>query len=224
MLRATGTVDEMRQCGSTNKMSPPRSPGRGGRVCRDWVRLVTEICGSGLLAGAAVLVALSVAPARAEQDVTRAAPRAAVEIGGASVVLVVANDQIYAFVDGVADNAPLSDAALGVDLADGSSLRLARVSPGLFVAPFSRTGHMQDAFMVSLASSDASGEGAVELLYDEAPAPEAPAVGFDMRVSGAIAVVAGAIGVALTGAVLLLSRTRRRRAARSLAGSAMVRF
>jgi hypothetical protein len=175
-----------------------------------------------VIAIAVVLAALSWLPVRAEDTGARPSPRTAVEIGGASVVLVAANDKIYAFIDRLEDNAPVSDAALSVDLADGSSLKLTRVSDGLFVAPFSRAGHMQDAFMVSLVSPDGTGDGAAEIGYDDVPAPEVSAVRFDLRANATVALVAGATGAALATAVMLLARTRRRRAADSSVGSAAV--
>jgi hypothetical protein len=116
----------------------------------------------------------------------------------------------------------VTDAALSVDLADGSSLKLSRVSDGLFVAPFSRAGHMQDAFMVSLVSPDGTGDGAAEIGYDDVPTPEVPVARFDLRSNATVAVVAGAVGAALASSVMLLTRTRRRRAANAPVGSAAV--
>ncbi len=173
------------------------------------------------IAFAVVLAAMSWLPAFADEFAARPSPRTAVEIGGASVVLVTANDKIYAFIDRLEDNAPVADAALSVDLADGSSLKLTRVSDGLFVAPFNRAGHMQDAFMVSLISPDGTGDGAAEIGYDDVPAPEVSAARFDLRANATVALVSGATGAALATAVMLLARTRRRRAAASV-GSAAV--
>ncbi len=135
---------------------------------------------------------------------------------------MAANDKIYAFIDRLEDNAPVADAALSVDLADGSSLKLTRVADGLFVAPFNRAGHMQDAFMVSLVSPDGTGDGAAEIGYDDVPAPEIQSVGFDLRANATVAAVAGAIGAALATSVMLLTRTRRRRASDRSVGSAAV--
>ena len=134
-----------------------------------------------------MLVAVAALPVRAEENAAKPSPRTAVEIGGASVVLVAANDKIYAFIDRLEDNAPVADAALSVDLADGSSLKLTRVSDGLFVAPFNRAGHMQDAFMVSLVSPDGTGDGAAEIGYDDVPAPEVRSVRFDLRANATVA-------------------------------------
>lgn len=85
----------------------------------------------------------------AHADAPKPSPRGAVEIGGTSVVLVAANNKIYAFIDRLEDNAPVSDAALSIDLANGSGLKLLHVSGGQFVAAFSHAGHMQDAFIIS---------------------------------------------------------------------------
>lgn len=175
-----------------------------------------------LIVAAAVLTAACFSPVRASEDAPKASPRTAVEIGGASVVLVAANEKIYAFIDRLEDNAPVTDAALSVDLADGSSLKLSRVADGLFVAPFSRSGHTQDAFMVSLVSPDGTGDGAAEIGYDDVPAPETPVARFDLRANATVAVVSGAIGAALATSVMLLTRTRRRRAAGAPVSSAAV--
>lgn len=183
---------------------------------------VDMIRSASVLVFVVVLVMLFSLPARAEADVAKPSPRTAVEIGGASVVLVAANDKIYAFIDRLEDNAPVSDAALSVDLADGSSLKLSRVADGLFVAPFNRVGHVQDAFMVSLVSADGTGDGAAEIGYEDVIVPENPAARFDLRGNAALALVSGAIGAALATSVMLLTRTRRRRSSDSSVGSAAV--
>ena len=110
--------------------------------------------GRNLLATACMFGALSASPAWADEAQPKPSPRTAVEIGGASVVLVTANDRLYAFVDRLDDNAPVADGKLGVALPDGSNLLLTQVSDGYYVAPYDRTGHMRDAFLVSLASAD----------------------------------------------------------------------
>ncbi len=118
----------------------------------------------------------------------------------------------------------MADAALSIDLADGSSLNLSRVSDGFFVAPFNRAGHMEDAFMISLASPDATGDGAAEIQYEDTPLEVPPAVHSDLRANSVVAVSVGAIGAALAGSAMLLTRTRRRRAAVPPAGSAVARL
>lgn len=169
-----------------------------------------------------VVLLLGALPARAGDDAAQPSPRTAVEIGGASVVLVAANDKIYAFVDRLEDNAPLANSALSVDLADGTRLKLTRVSDGLFVAPFNRNGRMQDAFLVSLVSQDGTGDATAEIAYGDVQPPEAPpAFRLDLRTDGAIALVSGAIGAALTASVMLLTLGRRRRVP-ARGGSAMV--
>ncbi len=170
-----------------------------------------------------VVLALGALPARAGDDAVQPSPRTAVEIGAASVVLVAANDKIYAFVDRLEDNAPVADSALSVDLADGTRLKLTRVSDGLFVAPFSRNGRMQDAFLVSLVSQDGTGDATAEIAYGDVQAPEVPAFRLDLRTNGAIALVSGAIGAALSASVMLLTLGRRRRGPVSApAGSAIL--
>ena len=176
---------------------------------------------SNCLAVAFALAALSAVPAYAEGDAARPAPRTAVTIGGASVVMVSANDKLYAFVDRLDDNAPVTEAALSIDLADGSNLKLTRVSDGLFTAPFNRAGHMRDAFMVSLVSPDGTGDATAEIGYDDVQTPEAPPVGVDFRGNAVVAGVSALAGAAFAAAVMLLSRSRRRRGAASAVGSAM---
>jgi hypothetical protein len=172
---------------------------------------------------AVLLTALSAAPVRAETDVSKPLPRGSVVIGDTSVVLIAANDKIYALVDRLEDNAPVADATLSVDLANGPGLNLSRISDGLFVAPFNRAGHLEDAFMISLASPDGTGEGAAELQYEDMPAPQTEAVPFDLRGTAAAGLLVGAVGALLAGSAMVLSRTRRRRAAVRLAGSAAAR-
>lgn len=175
-------------------------------------------------AAAAVLTAVTGLPVAAGESATRPSPRTAVEIGGASVVMVVANEHLYAFVDRVEDNAPLADAVLSVDQADGANLRLTRVSDGLFVAPFNHAGRLRDGFMVSLVSSAGTGDAAAEIGYGDASLPEIPGLRLDLRANLALALVSGAGGAALASAVMLLARGRRRGmpVASAPAGSAMV--
>ena len=101
---------------------------------------------------------LTLGIAHADSDTAKPAPRTVIQIGDASVVLIAANDHLYAFVDRIEDNAPLPDAELSIDSADGTSLKISRTTEGLFVAPFNRAGHMHDAFMVSLRSPEATGD------------------------------------------------------------------
>jgi hypothetical protein len=157
----------------------------------------------GFIAVALVLAALLAAPAGAGEAVIKPPPRTVVEIGGTSVVLVAANDKIYAFVDRLEDNAPVTNAALSVVLADGSRLELSRVSGGQFVAPFRRSGHLQDGFVISLVSPDGTGDEAAVIVYEDPPLLAAPAVHFDLR-NSAIALVGGPIG-ALVGTSFLRS-------------------
>ncbi len=176
-----------------------------------------------MMAVVVLLMALSAAPACAEPDASKPLPRGSVLIGETSVVLIAANEKIFALVDRLEDNAPVAGAALSIDLANGSTLSLSRISDGLFVAPFNRTGRLEDAFMVSLASPDGTGEGAAEIQYEDMPVPETAAVPVDLRPTAAVALVIGAIVGLMAGAVMLFSRTRRRRAAASPVGSAVAR-
>jgi hypothetical protein len=168
------------------------------------------------------LVGLSPMTARADDnEAPKPAPRTAIEIGGASVVLVAANGHLYAFVDRIEDNAPVAASELSVADADGTAIDMRPADTGLFAAPFDRTGHMRDAFMVSLRSSVASGEAQAEIAYDDVPdAPSVPATPYATKLT--IALVSGGIGA--VGAVLFMLRVqggRKRAAARSV-GTAKV--
>jgi len=92
---------------------------------------------AGLLAVAVLALALSLAPARAgdggDDNNAAPAPRTAIEIGGASVVLISANDRLYAFVDRLSDNAPVEDGTLSVTAAEGADIVMQKASGGLFV-------------------------------------------------------------------------------------------
>ena len=151
-------------------------------------------CGA-YLALAIGATALTATPAWADDDdAVKPAPRTAVEIDGASVVLIAANNQLYAFVDRIDDNAPVADAELTVDLADGTSLALTKAAGGMFVAPFNRTGHMHDAFMVSLHSKQSNGDVPAEIGYDDVPDAAASPVTAPIRTKLSISVVSAMIG------------------------------
>jgi hypothetical protein len=137
------------------------------------------------------------------------APRAAVTIGGISVVLIAANDRLYAFVDRIADNAPADDASITVASANAAAqLDMQAATAGLFVAPFVRTGHLRDVLTVGVRSADGSGQGTAALVYDDAPSPVAGRAGSGLEVF--IALVAGALGAASALAVVWYRQSRRR--------------
>jgi hypothetical protein len=154
---------------------------------------------------------LAVPTARAgDSDKPSPAPRTAVQVGGVAVVLISANDKLYAFVDRIEDNAPAGDAEISVDLADGSSVAMTRASNGLFIAPFKRAGRMQDAFMVSVKSKDGAGAVPAEIGYGDLVVASASPSHSELRGRLAIAVVAGAIGaVSAVGATMWLRGRRR---------------
>ena len=138
---------------------------------------------------------------RADDDGPRPTPRAWVKIGDASVVLIASGDKLYAFVDRIEDNAPVEDAELGIDTADGSSITMNRApivatkaTAGLFVGTLNRAGHMQDAFMVSLSSSAGTGEEPVEITYTDAEDRPVVAAQPGNEAKIAVAIVSGAIG------------------------------
>ena len=118
------------------------------------------------------LICIAPLSASADDDAPRPTPRTAITIGGASVVLVATKDKIYAFVDRIEDNAPIEDAQLELDTAEGSSINDA---PGannheqgdggtIRRAVRSSGTHMQDAFMVTLRSSAGDGEEPAEII------------------------------------------------------------
>ncbi len=165
--------------------------------------------------------------ARADDDAPRPTPRTAVTIGGASVVLVAAKDRLYAFVDRLEDNAPVEDAQLEVDTADGTSIEmhrapitLTRATAGLFVGPLNRVGRQQDAFMVTLNSSVGSGQEPAEIIYtDVIPTAGALAI-VNRRANMAIAAVSGSIGVIGTVMFMLWLRSGRKRRPAGSVGTA----
>jgi hypothetical protein len=128
-----------------------------------------------LLAVPLPAVLLLAVPASADE--TRS-PRVTVEIDGMSVVLVAAGQRIDAYVDQIADNAPVPDAELELELrGSGTRLQLQQAAPGLFVAPFVPTG--RDVFLVTLRRLGATGQAVAELPPEVAPAAaaaEAPPV------------------------------------------------
>jgi len=170
-----------------------------GWTVRTWAR--PAIAAVLIAAGA---IAVSTQAVRADgEDAAKPAPRTTVQIGDASIVLIAANDHLYAFVDRVDDNAPVADAVLSVASASGAAIEISRVGDGLFAAPFNRAGHLHDAFMVSLRSAVASGDAPAEIAYDDAPdAAAAPSASYSDTL--VIALVSGSIGA--IGAALVMLR------------------
>jgi hypothetical protein len=162
------------------------------------------------------LIAIAAAPqaARADDsgggDSAKPAPRATVEIGGASIVLIAASDHLYAFVDRVDDNAPVADAKLALASDNGAAIEIGRIGDGLFAAPFDRTGRTHDTFKVSLRSTVATGDARAEIAYDDAPDAESAAGAWyiDPLV---IALISGSVGAIASALVVLRLRGGRRR-------------
>jgi hypothetical protein len=166
--------------------------------------------------------------ARADDSGPSPMPRTAITIGGASVVLIATTDKLYAFVDRLDINAPVEDAQLQVDTADGGAVAMNRVpltmnkaTAGMFVGPLDRKGHMQDAFMVTLHSSVANGQAPAEIAYTDA----VPQASGTPTTSGAqelgVVLVSGAIGAVGAMVLMLWLRSgRRRRAGAPVGGSA----
>jgi hypothetical protein len=169
------------------------------------------------LAGLGLLALLAAAgPARAGDE----APRTTVVIGGVSIVLIAADGKLLAFIDRLADNAPLGDAELVVAPDGGPPLPLAKAADGLLVAPFDRGRRSRDSFRVELRSPEGSGQRAAELVYDTLPPrPEAsPRPGLASMLG--VAVLSSGVGAAVALLATLSYRILRRRpaAARPAAG------
>jgi hypothetical protein len=162
--------------------------------------------------------------ARADDDDVRPMPRTAVTIGGASVVLVATTKELYAFVDQIETNAPVADAELSVDSADGTSIELRKApltmrktTAGMFVGPLNRVGQAQGAFMVSLQSSAGSGDAPAEITYTDVIPPPVFGTVVSLGIKLAIAGVSAGIGaiVAML-AMLWLRGLQKRRTLRAV--------
>jgi hypothetical protein len=142
-------------------------------------------------------------------------------------VLIAANNKLYAFVDRIEDNAPVEDAELSVENAEGGSVEMRRApitmnkaTAGLFVGPLDRRGRMQDAFMVSLHSSAGSGEEPAEIIYTDLPDYIAVNAAIRPMAKIAVAAVSGGIGVIATVLVMLWLRSGRKRTTARSVGTA----
>jgi hypothetical protein len=178
---------------------------------------------AGAVAGYLVLGMPSMA--RADDDAPLPAPRTAITIGGASVVLIATTDKLYAFVDRIEDNTPVEDSEVEIDTSDGDSITMNKApismnkaTAGMFVGPISRKGHMQDAFMVTLHSSVGDGQEPAEITYTDAiPSPSIMAVQ-SKGAQLAVALVSGGIGAIATVMIMLWLRGGRKRPAAGRAG------
>lgn len=135
-------------------------------------------------------------------DGALAAPRAAVEIQGVGVVLIATNGKLHAFVDRVADNAPLDDAGLFIVLAESRPLSLTRVSPGLFIAPYDPGARRKDHFLISIGGPDGVGDAMAEIGFAstrELPgqgAADDPSTRLQLMVaSGVMGLIIGTLGM-----------------------------
>jgi len=165
------------------------------------------------LAVLALVLCLGGAPARASDgDGDPAAPRATLEIGGVSLVLIAANAKLHVFVDRLEDNAPAAGVRLAVTTAEGRAVGLTEVSGGLFVGPFETNERKRDSFLVSVAGPDGTGDAMTEIAYG-VEAETLAAAGDGMRDKVLIAIVAGLIGLVL-GTMLVRRRTVKRAAPR----------
>ena len=181
---------------------------------RPWTRHATPVLLALFLAvGCLSLPQNALADGENSGSPVKPAPRAAIEIGGVSVVLISANDKLHVFIDRLADNAPADDAGLSVTLADGTDLALNRAAGGFFVGPFNRAGRMRDAFTVAVKSASGTGEMGAEIIYDDLPDEAVAAPAHDIQGKIGIALVAAALGAAGATMVLRWARNRRRGAA-----------
>lgn len=173
------------------------------------------------------LICIAPLSASADDDAPRPTPRTAITIGGASVVLVATKDKIYAFVDRIEDNAPIEDAQLELDTAEGTSINMHRApitmnkaTAGLFVGPFNRAGRQQDAFMVTLHSSAGDGQEPAEITYTDIPDRNAMPAPQSVEAKLAMVAVSGGIGVVSAIMFMLWLRGGRRRVAARSVGAA----
>lgn len=147
-----------------------------------------------------------------QADGEPASPRAVVDIGGVSVVLIAAQGRLHAYVDRIADNAPSTDSRITVTTADGRSVAMAPASDGLFVGPFDPGARRRDSFLVSVTGPDATGEALTEIIFAPDGAVSADAAG-GPRDKVLIAMVSGLIGLVL-GTMLMRRRVVGRPATR----------
>jgi len=170
--------------------------------------------------------------ARADDDDAKPAPRTAITIGGASVVLVSSGDKLYAFIDRLEDNTPVEDAEISIDTSEGASITMHkapvtmnRATAGMFVGTLDRKGHSQDAFMVSLKSSAGTGDAPAEITYDDIPDSAAAPAAATISSKVAVALVSGGIGAIASVIFMLWWRRGERRGARrgTSVGSGTVR-
>lgn len=166
-----------------------------------------------LLAVLAVVIGLGIVPARAaDGDENPAAPRAVLQIGGVSLVLITANGKLHVFVDRLEDNAPAAHVRLAVTTVEGRAVGLTEASTGLFVGPFDSGTRKRDAFLVSVAGPDGTGSATTKIIYGVEDKVLA-AAGDELQDKVLIAIVAGLIGVVL-GTMLVRRRSVRRAAPR----------
>jgi hypothetical protein len=148
-------------------------------------------------------------------EASKPSPRSAIEIGGASVVVVTANDHLYVFIDRIEDNVAVANADLRVAVAGGAPLQMDKAADGLFVTPFIRGRQMRDVFMVTLRSQAGSGDAPVQIAYDDQPNATGGEPGTAFGTKLTIALVAGGIG-AIASASAMFRGDRRRLAMRVL--------
>jgi hypothetical protein len=155
-----------------------------------------------------------------DDDARPPAPRTMIVIGGASVSLFTANNQLYAFVDRLNDNTPVNDATLSVEIRDGASLTptsipiaMKRSSEGGFVGPLKRAGRSYNTFMVSLQSSAGSGDAPAQIIYTDAFINPAAIPPSGTSAALPIAGVAGGIGAVLAAMLVLWWTSWRKRRA-----------
>ena len=179
-----------------------------------------------LLAGAWLLGAASSGPVGAETGPdpdaasegtgVSVSPRVAVDIGGASVVLVVANGKLHAFVDRLEDNAPVADAQVTVARDGAAPLTLGRATAGLFVAPFQIAGRARDLLTITLDSPEGAGRRTATLVYEQPKAATEAAAASLGGNAIVIALASGLLGAAIAVLIMIGVQLQRRPAGRHI--------
>ncbi|WP_431855947.1 hypothetical protein [Azospirillum sp.] len=123
-----------------------------------------------LLALLALLALLTAGvPARAEVPGSAAPlPRVALTLDNASVVVIAAHKKLYAFLDGLDDNAPVRGATVQIATAR-TTLPLQEISPGIYVSGAFLPPAVRTPLTVSVALAGTTARGAADLVLSEVP-------------------------------------------------------
>ncbi|PWC45918.1 hypothetical protein [Azospirillum sp. TSO22-1] len=97
-------------------------------------------------------------------------PRVALTLDNASVVVIAAHKKLYAFLDGLDDNAPVRGAAVQIATAR-TTLPLQEISPGIYVSGPYLPPAVRTPLTVSVALDGKTARGAADLVLSEVPDP-----------------------------------------------------